>query len=490
MATARRASATYGMPPARARLLLPFLLLAGVCASRAHPGEAAPGEAQRLVILQAAGKGPEVVVLGADGQAQRYRQDAERRWLGAGALIPAAPPLGALAAGESGEGPLIVLGRDDGRIRLVLRNEHGGWDAGPVLPDAPAHPFSAIATAMAADGFRQVIALGRDDGLPTLFMQHPSTSAWTRFDLAADANRTRFSVVALGAPQAGQLHALLLGRDDGQPYLLTQAKSGTWGRIEALPNGEQTPFSAVALANGSDGYPQALCLGRDDGQPYLLWKDVVTRRWHGYGALANPEHIRLSQVATGSGAGNLLQALCLGRDDGLIYQLVHSSNGKWSPLAALVPGDARRYAALAVGSAPAGALVAIGLGQADGAPYLFTQDRTTGAWTAAGLLTAAIPPAPSTLATLSAQAEQALMGLWSRPGGEVVLLAAGGMGRRGQVAAQWVSAPGAIIVSYAGHEEWRERITPGPAGTALCQPDAGGPPVTMARVAGGSSDDF
>ncbi len=213
-------------------------------------------------------------------------------------------------------------------------------------------------------------------------MRDPATRAWIPFGALVNPALTPFRTVAIGARSAGQVPAVLLGRDDGQPYLIRQQQSGSWGAVEALPDPAGTPYAALAIATGSDGYTQVIAIGRDDGQPYLIWQDAVTGRWNDYGAMANPQHTRLAMVAAGRGSHQLLEAVCLGRDDGRLYHASHSQYGKWGPLAALPGSGPAAFTALAAGSAEDGTLLVIAIGRTDGEPYLIRQEPTTGAWSA------------------------------------------------------------------------------------------------------------
>ncbi len=173
---------------------------------------------------------------------------------------------------------------------------------------------------------------------------------------------------------------MLIGRDDGQPYLVWQQKDGTWGAVELILHFKHAPLSAVAPAVGTDGYLQVICVGRDDGQPYLIWQDAVNGTWNDYGVLANPEHLLFSSVVTGVGNQDMIQAILLTRDSGLPYHLWHNHQGKWSQAWALPDFHRTPFSALATGNAANTALQVICLGRDDGRPYFFSQDPTFASW--------------------------------------------------------------------------------------------------------------
>ena len=346
------------------------------------------------------GKGPtgalEAICLGADDLASLYAQDATGAWRAHGPLAdPGRSPLRALAT-FPGQDPLkqvVALGRDDGLPRILTRTPQGGWGAPELLPTGVSAPYAALAPCFAPDGSQQVIALGRKDGLPYLMANDAAKGRWF-FIGAIDTPRMPYGALTVGAHGVGQVPLVLIGRDNGQLFIITQRKDGRWDDFHSLPNFQHTPMSTTALVMGSDGYRQLLCIGRDDGQPYLIWQDAVTGGWNFYGAMANPQHTWLSLVATGLGKDGMLQAICLGRDDGLPHHLGHSLNGKWSPVAGFPATPGAPFSALATGN-NGGGLQVVCLGRTDGQPYLFIQDQATGAWTAAGkLTTATVAPVP------------------------------------------------------------------------------------------------
>jgi hypothetical protein len=350
---------------------------------------------QRVVVGLAPSGTLEAISLGADDLPVLHVQGPDGAWRAAGALAPpGSAPLRALAAMPWRDQleQVVVLGRDDGQPGIMTRTPQGHWGAIEPLPAGVSTPYAALAACSAPDGTRQVIGLGRKDGQPYLISFDGQKGRWFFIGPLGTPKPLPWAALAAGTPAAGQVPLALLGRDDGQGYLLTQAKDGTWGALLALPNFNHTPLSALALALGSDGYRQLLCIGRDDGQPYLIWQDALRGGWNFYGAMANPGHVWLSAIATTVGRDGLLQALCLGRDDGRPYHLRHGHDGKWSPVAPLPAAPGAPYAALAAGSGRDGTVQAICLGRADGQPYLFIQDPATGAWTAAGRLAQARVP--------------------------------------------------------------------------------------------------
>ncbi len=366
-------------------------LLNAALHAAAGAAEAAPGDPVfGMVVCTPGADASEALCLGKHGVAELYAQDAHGGWHGRGPLPSlAATPFRALALAAGSSPDILTVGLADGQPGLLRRQPQGGWGAVEALPNPGRIPYAALATSIGPDGFRQVILLGRQDAQPYLLMQDPASRAWIPFGALANPGRTPFRSVAIGARSAGQVPAVLLGRDDGQPYLIRQRQSGTWGAVEPLPNPAGTPFAALAIATGTDGYLQVVAIGRDDGQPYLIWLDAVSGSWHSYGALDNPERTRLAAVATGQGSHHQLEAVCLGRDDGRLYLLEHDQHGKWGPLAALAESGASAFTALAIGNGADGTLLVIAWGRADGQPYLVRQDPATGIWSAPAALASA-----------------------------------------------------------------------------------------------------
>jgi hypothetical protein len=329
--------------------------------------------------------------LGTDGQADIYAHDPKGAWHRAGVAPKlSASPLRTLAIAQGTPFQAISLGLNDGQPSVITFQPHGGWSTPEPLPNPGKTPFSTLATTVSPDGFRHVICIGKLDGQPYLIMQDPANKSWISFGRLTNPNKTRFSMVAIGALSAGQVPAVLLGQDDGQPYLIRQQRNSTWRPVEALPNPNETRYSSMAIATGTDGYLQVICIGQDDGQPYLIWLDAVTGSWHFYGALANPGRTKYTAIATGMGHDGMLQAIFIGRDDGRLYHFAHDHNGKWGPIEPLTDSGCPPFTALATGSGVDGELLVVCLGRDDGQPYLFAEDRTTGIWSMAGKLATAV----------------------------------------------------------------------------------------------------
>jgi hypothetical protein len=350
--------------------------------------------AHRIVMGRTSSGALEVLCLGSDDLAYRYVQDAAGAWRALGALDPGRKPLRTLTTFTDQEGlqQVVVLGRDDGKAGILMRAPDGAWGMVEPLPSADAAPLAALTACVAPDGTRQVLAIGRKDGRPRLATLGATAGRWATGVAPATPPGLTFCELASGTAGVGGMPVVLIGRGSGQIYLTAQAKDGTWSDLRPLPNFQHTPFSAVNVAPGSDGYRQLVCIGREDGQPYLLWQDVVSGAWDFSGAMANPQRVRLSAVATGTGQDGVLQVLCLGRDDGQPHVLRHGRNGRWAPLASVTLLEAGvapvpACSALAVGSGGDGVLQLVCLGRDDGQPYLFTQDGPDGAWMARGLLT-------------------------------------------------------------------------------------------------------
>jgi len=98
---------------------------------------------------------------------------------------------------------------------------------GKVPPDQIA-PFSAVAVGDGNDELLQVIGLGLGDGLPYLTWLDNGGSTWHWYGALPNPNSVPFKALATGNGNGGSLQVILLGRDDGLPYLIYQTTSGHW----------------------------------------------------------------------------------------------------------------------------------------------------------------------------------------------------------------------------------------------------------------------
>lgn len=153
-------------------------------------------------------------------------------------------------------------------------------------------------------------------------------------------NGIRFSVLAAGLADypdayhtAWNPQVIGLGASDGLPYLIyfeTGAyATPRWYWHGLLPNPGNIPFKALATGTGNDANLQVILLGKNDGLPYLIYK-VAGGGWHWGGRLPTPAGQQFSAVTTGNGNGGNLQIILLGETDGLPYLLYQvNSGGSW-----------------------------------------------------------------------------------------------------------------------------------------------------------------
>jgi hypothetical protein len=181
----------------------------------------------------------------------------------------------------------------------------------------------------------QVILIGRDDGQPYLIYQDTG-GTWHNYGALPNTGNTAFATVAAGVGNQNQLQVVCIGGADGQPYLIYQDPGGGWHYFGALPNTGNTAFVTVAAGVGNQNQLQVVCIGKADGQPYLIYQDAGGG-WHYFGTLPNPSKTppgsasptAFASVATGVGNDKQLQVICTGLDDGkpsLIYQ---DPSGGW-----------------------------------------------------------------------------------------------------------------------------------------------------------------
>ncbi len=356
----------------------------------------------RVAMSANAGGELQAIYLWTDDLAYLVWQDTDGGWHPYGALPnPKNVPFASVALAQ-GNGNLqaICLGRDDGQPYLIWQNDQGKWNNAGPLPNPDNTPYAAIAVGTGG-GNLQVICLGRNDGQAYLIWQDKQTGNWNYYGALPNPNALPYSALATGVGNGNNLQLVCIGKDDGQPYLLWQnSQTGGWNYYGALPNPSRTPYSAVATGRGNGGNLQAICLGQQDGQPYLIWQaNNSTGAWSFYGALPNPSATRYSAVTTGVGSGGNLQVIFIG-DDGQPYLIWQSQQGGWSNYGALPnPGNMPFFkVAAAVGNG--GNLQVIctckddptnaqppGESDPSAQPYLIWQSSTTGNWSYFGCVT-------------------------------------------------------------------------------------------------------
>jgi len=165
-----------------------------------------------------------------------------------------------------------------------------GWDwRGPVT-DPNSVQFSTLAAGLGNDDRPQLIGLGVD-GLPYLMyfddqwrfygpLENPSNMHFRALTTARDANKN--------------LQVILIGANDGRPYLIYQSNStgrwAWWGQLENPDRGVALK-TAAARKGHCDSYSPTVCdlqvigLGASDGLPYLIYQNRYDQSWHWYGPL-------------------------------------------------------------------------------------------------------------------------------------------------------------------------------------------------------------
>ena len=260
---------------------------------------------------------------------------------------PAKKSYATLAVGVGNEKNLnvILLGEDDHQPYLCSQAAGNGvWSFIAPLPGV-AHPagYSAVAMAQGNEGNLQAVLLGCDDGQPYLYWQAAGNGIWTGpTPLTAARHAAGFSAVALGAGNDGNLQLVVLGRDDHQPYLYWQAAgNGIWsGPTPLTASTHPAGFSALAVGPGDESNLQVILLGRDDGQPYLYWQAAGNGIWSGPTPLTSARHAAgFSAITAGTGNDGNLQVVLLAADTNqpfFYWQAV--GNGIWTGPVPLLPG--------------------------------------------------------------------------------------------------------------------------------------------------------
>lgn len=269
-------------------------------------------------------------------------------WIPAGPLANPRNLTGTiLAAGPGYGGNLnaVFLGQSDHQPYLVWQDcATGAWSS-PIDFITANHTagYGAVALAAGNGNNLHVVLLGRDDSQPYLCWQDNATGIWSApAPLTTSSHAAGFSTFALARGNAGNLQLVALGADDGQPYLYWQNNTtGAWSGPQLLvgPTPHPGGFTALALAPGNSGNLQLIALGAKDRQPYLYWQAAGNGIWSGPTPLAPVTHAAgFSLVAACPGNSTNLQVILLGADDHQPYLCWQASgNGIWSSLAPLFP---------------------------------------------------------------------------------------------------------------------------------------------------------
>lgn len=292
----------------------------------------------------------------------------------------------ALGSGNNNTCQLLSLDAYGAFPCVDFQDSSGRWNPGATL-DTSGKRYATLAAGTGNDGNLQAILLGEGDHLPYLCWQAVGNGIWSSVSpLPGPTHPAGYSAVAMGPGNSGNLQAILLGRDDGQPYLCWQAAgNGVWSALTPLTaSSHPAGFSALALGVGNDGNLQAVMLGRDDHQPYLYWQAAGNGIWTGPVALTTSSHpAGFSALTLGPGNSGNLQAILLGKDDGQPYLYWQAAgNGIWAgPFPLTSSSYAPGFTAIASGAGNEGNLQVVLLASDTGQPYLYWQAVGNGIWT-------------------------------------------------------------------------------------------------------------
>lgn len=299
-------------------------------------------------------------------------------------LLPM-PPKIALGSGSNGYCQVISLDAYGAFPCVDFQDSSGRWNPGVVL-DSSGRRYATLAAGTGNEGNLQVILLGEADHQPYLCWQAAGNGLWSSISsLPGSSHPAGYSAVAMAPGNSGNLQAILLGKDDGQPYLYWQAAgNGIWSYPTPLTSSSHPAgFSALAMGQGNDGNLQVVMLGRDDHQPYLFWQAAGNGIWAGPAPLTSSTHpAGFSALALAPGNSGNLQAILLGKDDGQPYLYWQAAgNGTWAgPFALTSASYAGGFSAIAANSGNDGNLQVVLLASDTNQPYLCWQAAGNGIW--------------------------------------------------------------------------------------------------------------
>jgi hypothetical protein len=283
----------------------------------------------------------QVICLGqTDGLPYLVWQDAGGTWHYYGQLpCPANTTFASIATGVGNAAQLqvVCIGKTDGLPYLIYQDTGGTWHSYGVLPHPAGATFAAVATGTGNGGQLQVVCIGRNDGLPYLIYQDTG-GTWHSYGALLAAPAGPFVAVATGTGNGGQLQVVCIGRNDGLPHLIWQDTGGTWHDGGQLPYPSPPPggFVCAATGVGNGSQLQLTLIGKADGQPYLIYQDTGGT-WHFPGLLPSPTPLgssappRFGAVTAGVDNGAQLQVVLVGLDDGLARLIWQDTGSAWHP---------------------------------------------------------------------------------------------------------------------------------------------------------------
>jgi hypothetical protein len=377
----------------------------------------------------------QVVFLGNDGLPYLAWQDSYGKWSYNGVLPRDAVNKSyddlATGTGKNGNLQVFMLGHDNGLIHVTEQNRTtGNWSYKLPLPNPLNNlRFTAIATGIDYSGNLVLVCLGNDK--QPYVIQQDSNGNYKFTGLLPNLYVTNFFVkLAMGVTDAGNLQVILIG-NDGYPYVVQQDKQGQWGSLTRMDNPANIQYSSVITGTayngklnvyligkydgqlylieqnsntvagtnkgviphymnmlplvgvstgmGNDGTPQVICIC-NDGQPYLIYQDHTSGSWSYYGKLPSaPQKLQFKAVAAGIGNGKNLQVICLDSSTQpyLIWQ--DHNSGSWGYYGPVPYLSQVRIVDTAIQTGNANSQQVICLGS-DGRLYSNWQDYVSGSW--------------------------------------------------------------------------------------------------------------
>lgn len=233
---------------------------------------------------------------------------------------------------------------------VAIQNSDGSW-----LPDAnalwslagqdnrnPPVPggFKDVVMARGNSDNLQIVLLGTDDGLPYLFWQDAAGTFHWHGRLPSDQPEGGFKAMDMGRDGDGNLQLVMLGATDGIPYLTWQNTGGSWIQAPNLwvlgndgVNAHPIGFDALTIHLGNQDNLQVVLLDAE-GYPRHFWLKDGGGPWKWSDeALPNDSGRRYKAITSGygrTGATNYLSVLMLDTTEGQIWQLYQSPVvGNW-----------------------------------------------------------------------------------------------------------------------------------------------------------------
>jgi hypothetical protein len=327
----------------------------------------------------------QVVLLGNDGLPYLAWQDTQGKWYYNGVLTRDSVNKSyedlATGTGKNGNLQVFMLGHEDGLIHVTEQNRTtGNWIYKLPLPNPLNNlKFTAIATGIDYSGNLVLVCLGNDK--QPYVVQQDQNGNYNFTGLLPNLYVTNFFVkLAMGVTDAGNLQVILIG-NDGYPYVIQQDKQGKWGSLTRMDNPANIQYSSVVTGPSYNGKLNVYLIGKYDGQLYLIEQSNNSVAGSNKGVIPHYMNM-LPLVGVSSGLGNdgTPQVICICNDGQpyLIYQ--DHSSGTWSYYGKLPSAPQKLpFKAVAVGIGNGKNLQVICL-DVSTQPYLIWQDHNSGAW--------------------------------------------------------------------------------------------------------------